>query len=215
MKSLFNALQNSILIIAIVLISILLVTFLIIAIRKIYVKKKYKNAFASKVYQVALYGDYYLINDFTLMVESNRGRALNHILFGDKYVYVIMSKWFDGSLKGVESDVSLFLVNKNGQTSFIDNPLINTKNLIKKLCINMDIPSSMVVGITIVNKECSIDVKQDDKYNYLIPVNKLESLIAAIEKRKVNKIKEDELKNLVIAFDKANKKFRRVGKKQK
>lgn len=201
-----NPIQKTFIIIAICIVALIIVLILFFTLRKVYQKKKYKETFGKTVYKVALYGDYYLINDFIVYVGTNKGRKINHILFGDKYVYVIMSRFYDGNLKGNEKDASLYLINKDGHKAFIDNPLLDTYSIVKRVSIDQDIPLDLLVGITLVNNDAKIDIDETDKYNYIIPVNKLETLVNQIEKRNVPNIKPDELQRCVKAFDEANRK---------
>ena len=70
--------------------------------RKNLVKIYYKN-----VKKVAYYKDFYLINQLILNVDDNQQIHIDHLLFADKYIYVILDKFYPGKLSGKPEDESL------------------------------------------------------------------------------------------------------------
>ena len=64
----------------------------------------------------------------------------------------------------------------------------------------------LLIGITVVNKECKISIETNSKQFYIIQKNKLKRLIRAIESRNVGNINAPQLEALVKAIDKLNRK---------
>lgn len=195
---------------------VLLVVFLILykpVKNKLY-QKNYHNYYGKKVYKTALYEDFYLINNFVFSYEEGKGMKIDHVLFGNKYIYLINDYYYDGSLSGQEKDGSLILITKSGKKSYVDNPLMANKIVSKRLSIISNFDKSMLISIALVNKECSLEIEHKEKNNYLIQVDKLYKLVRAIESRDIAPIEPDQLQRAVKDMDRLNKKgyARRVKK---
>lgn len=189
-----------------VILAIFLFVCIYVPLSILYKRKNFQIHFYKKVYRVALDNDFYLINQFLFKVDTNRYAKVDHILFGDKFIYVIASKYYEGDLVGKYSDSSLIFVSHKGKKAYTDNPLFSIKNLTTKLSSCTGIDASMMIGIVLINDDCHVAVQSESKQFYIIQRKHLAALIKAIESRPVPPINEKELAKAVQSIAKINKK---------
>lgn len=201
-----NELQISFIIIVPIIVVFVLFLLLYKPIKNKLYEKNYSTYYGKKVYKTALYEDFYLINDFVFAYEENKGVKINHVLFGNKYIYLINDYYFNGSLSGQEKDGSLILVTKNGKKAYVDNPLMANKVVAKRLSVIANFDKTMLISIALVNKECALEIEHKEKNNYLIQADKLYKLVRAIESRDIAPIEPDQLQRAVKDMDKLNRK---------
>lgn len=186
--------------------SLIIFLLLFIPLRRRSIKKKYVEHYYKEIYKIALNHDYYLINTFAFKVDDSSLLRINHILFGDKYVYLINDYHFDGDIAGKAFDKSLICFSKKGKKYYIDNPIVRSKFLLDRLCIMTGLDPNIMIGISLVNDDCSSDIISTSKQYYLVQRNKLASLIKAIESRRIGKLNEKSLEKLVHSINKMNRK---------
>ena len=170
-----------------------------------YRRKNFQIHFYKQVYRVALDNDYYLINQFVFKIDSSKNATVDHILFGDKYIYVILSKYYQGDLIGKYLDKSLIFISHKGKKCYTDNPYNESKNMTSKLSSSTGIDASLMIGIVLINDDCKVEVQSDSKQFYIIQRKRLPSLIKAIESRPVETINETQLAKAVQSIAKLNK----------
>ena len=170
-----------------------------------YRKKHFQIHFYKKVYRVALNNDYYLINQFVFKVDSSKNATVDHILFGEKYIYVIISKYYQGDLIGKYSDKSLIFISHKGKKCYTDNPYNEVKFLTSKLSSSTGIDASLMVGLVLINDDCKVEVQSESKQFYIIQRKRFAPLIKAIESRPIEKINEAQLSKAVQSIAKLNR----------
>lgn len=177
------------------------------------VKKNFRYYYYKKLYSIAMDKDYYLINNFLFRIDSSHVARIDHILFGDKYIYMCTDCMFDGNIDGKEDDSSFILIDKNGKKVYEDNPIIANRKLIDKLCLITGLDQSLMIGICIFNDDCHCSVETTSKSSYMIQAGRLKALIRAIESREIGEINKAQLAAAVKAIDKLNRRNRTNGKK--
>ena len=170
-----------------------------------YNRKHFQIHYYKRVYKVALENDYYLINQFLFKVDSSKLANVDHILFGNKYIYVITSKYYQGDLIGKYHDKSLIFISHKGKKCYTDNPFNQAKYLASKLSSSTGIDASLMIGIILVNDDCKVAVQSDSKQFYIIQRKRFASLIKAIESRPVGEINPTQLQKAVQSIAKQNK----------
>lgn len=170
-----------------------------------YKRSHFQVRFYKRVYKVALENDYYLINQFYFKVDSNKLAKVDHIIFGEKYIYVILCKYYEGDLVGKSSDKSLIFISHKGKKCYTDNPINQSKQLASKLSSSTGLDASLLIGITLINDDCKVEVHSDSKQFYIIQRRKFPALIRAIESRPVQNINEAQLAKAVQSIAKENK----------
>ncbi len=176
--------------------------------RRHMMKKNYKYFYYKRLYKIAMDKDYYLINDFLFKIDDSHVGRIDHILFADKYIYIMTDSYFNGDIIGKEDDKSVIVLGRDGKKYYDDNPLITNKKLINKLSLITGINPALIIGICIINDNCRYGIQTSSKSFYYIQSNKLKALIKAIESRQVGAINKEQLASAVKSIDKLNRRKR-------
>lgn len=171
----------------------------------LYKRKNFQMHFYKKIYRIAFDNDFYLINQFVFKVDNDKNALVDHILFGDKFVYVIISQYYEGDLIGKATDSSLVFVSHRGKKSYTDNPIHLSKSLANKLSSSTGLSASLLIGIVLINDDCKVQVQSESKQFYIIQRKRLTSLIRAIESRPLGAINEAQLAKAVQSIAKTNR----------
>ena len=200
-----NTLQIIFLIAAPIAVVVLVVFFIVIPINRKREKNSFKEYCYKAIYKIAFDEDYYLINNFSYRVDSSKIAKIDHVLFGNKYIYLIIDVYYEGDLTGKESDQSLILINNKGKKFYTENQYSVSKALVKSLVDSTGIDQNLLIGVVVVNNKCKIGIETSNKQYYIIQKNRLKKLIRAIESRDVGNINAKQLDSLVKEFDKLNR----------
>ena len=174
-------------------------------IRRFINKTRFLYLYYKKVRSVAMDRDYYLINQFVFNADDKNKAMIDHILFGEKFIYLIISKYYEGDLAGKQSDPSLILLERKGGKKYTDNPVERSKFLASRLSMATGIDTVLMIGIVMVNDNCKLAIESQSKQFYVIQRNRFPALIKAIESRKIGKINANQLEDLVREIDKQNR----------
>lgn len=200
-----NPLQIAFLIAAPLVVIFIVVVFIILPIKKSYRKNNFVEYCYKAIYKIAFDEDYYLINNFLFRADPSKVAKVDHILFGNKYIYVIIDSYFDGDLIGNDNDKSLIFIDRHNRKYYVDNQYTLSKTLVKYLSGSTGLDQSLMIGIVVVNNNCKIGVQTDSKQFYVIQRNKIKRLVRAIESRNVGKINAEQLASAVKAINKLNR----------
>lgn len=176
--------------------------------RRHMMKKNFKYFYYKRLYKIAMDKDYYLINDFLFKIDDSHVGRIDHILFADKYIYIMTDSYFNGDIIGKEDDKSVIVLGRDGKKYYDDNPLITNKKLINKLSLITGINPALLIGICIINDNCRYGIQTSSKSFYYIQSNKLKALVKAIESRQVGAINKEQLASAVKSIDKLNRRKR-------
>ena len=182
-----------------------LLFLLFFPIRRFINKHRFLYLFYKKIRNVAMDRDFYLINQYVFNADDKNKVMIDHILFGNKFIYLITSKYYEGDLLGKSSDKSLIFISHKGKKQYTDNPIIESKQLTSKLSSSTGLDASLLIGLVLINDDCKVEVQSDSKQFYIIQRKRLPALIKAIESRPVNPINEQQLAKAVQAIAKENK----------
>ena len=115
-----------------------------------YKAKHFQIHYYKKVYRVALDNDFFLINQYVFKIDNSKVASVDHILFGNKYIYVLSSKYYQGDLVGKYHDKSLIFISHKGKKCYTDNPYNQVKFLASKLSSSTGVDPSLMIGIVLV-----------------------------------------------------------------
>lgn len=200
-----KGIQLAFVIIVPIIVFLFLVVCLYFPISGAYRRKFFQIHFYKQVYRVALDNDYYLINQYVFKVDSSKNATVDHILFGNKYIYTIISKFYQGDLIGKYADKSLIFISHKGKKCYTDNPYNEAKYLTSKLSSSTGIDASLMIGIVLINDDCKVAVQSESKQFYIIQRKRFPALIKAIESRPVESINQAQLEKAVQSIAKQNK----------
>ena len=178
---------------------LLLVILLLIFYPSIYRKilsNRYINVYGKRIYRIALDNDFYLINQVKLASRSTKSININHLLFGDKYIYLISDYYYRGEILAKENDNSWIFRprNKKEKSCYIDNPLLISQELVKETSRLTGIDASLFIAITLINNDAIIKgFESKNKSNFLVHLSKVSKLVETIESRDVSPLKEKQL----------------------
>ncbi|MDD4532421.1 MAG: nuclease-related domain-containing protein [Bacilli bacterium] len=173
------------LIIALLLVVLIIVFYFV---RKHDAIKIFKRTIWKKLYRLAQAKDFYLLNKVLVNTELDT-LHIDHLLVGDKYIYVVSSRYYESNVSG-DSYVSpkWEVVSKEGKViREITNPVIyNEKRTIclaKFLGWNKQ-KSPMFISLVVINNpvECSIKNTAISPYSFIVHRNELTKQIKKIEK---------------------------------
>lgn len=194
-------------VIASIVVAIIIFCAIFFPVRKARHIRKFRDHYYKKIYSIAFDRDYYLINNFLFRVEDNKVACIDHLLFGDKYIYLISDLYYDGNLSGSYDDKSLVYMNNKGKKCYTDNPFEKSERLMKRLCSVTSQDASIMIGIVLVNDDCKLDIESDSSQFFICQRKKLASLIKEIEGREdVGVLNADLLARAVKSIDKLNRK---------
>ena len=184
---------------------------LYIPISHLYHKKAYKRYYYKLIYKIALYKDYYLVNNFVFRLDQKRNATVDHILFGDKFIYIIIGQYYEGDLMGSASDPDLVLISKNGQKTYVENPYHSYNILLSRFSTATGIPTNLMIGIQVVNNNCRMNIATSSKQFYMVKRKDLKKLIKLIESRPVDAIQAENLQKAVLIVNDLNRKnFKKI-----
>ena len=195
----------------VVLIVLFLIVFFPLKNRKM--KQDYKYFYYKRIYKLAMDKDYYLINNFLFRIDDTHVGKIDHILFANKYIYIVNDCFYDGDIDGKENDPSIIFINKLGRKNYEDNPIVNNKKIMNRLSLVTGINTSLMIGITLINDNCSCAINTTTKNYYVVRSNKFRALVKAIESRPIGNINPEQLANAVKAIDKLNRRKRNASGK--
>jgi hypothetical protein len=183
------------------------VLLLIPLMKQSYYRHHLVKIFGKFIYHIALYSDYYLINNMSLRLDPDHTAHIDHILFGEKYIYVIKDKYYKGALSGKENDESwVFFPDDRRKSRYIDNPLKVNRVRTEKLGLFTGLDEDLFISIIVVNNDCLLEKFESfSRRDYVVQVGKLNKLIEAIESRSVPKINEQQLEQAVQDIAQINK----------
>ena len=177
------------------------------------IERDFKYHYYKRIYKIAMDKDYYLINNFLFRIDSAHVARIDHILFADKYIYIINDFYINGDIDGKENDASLVVIPRQGKKYYIDNPVLANANLVKKLSMITSINPSLMIGVCIINDNCHCGVSFSSKSFYLVQSSRFKNLVKAIESRDIGEINKEQLASAVKAIDKLNRRKRNNGAK--
>lgn len=198
-----------ILFIALAILLVLVVCFIILYPKLL--KRKYRKGFVSiygkKIYRYALHNDLYLINQLELKCNDDQLLNIDHLLFGNKYIYVILDYYLPGTIEAKEADQSFIYqsIEKNSQKVYIDSLLVRNELITKKLAVNLGLNPSLFVSIAVVDNDSEFkELKKTNKDNYMIHLANINKLLNKLESRNVAPLNDDQLKYTVKDVNRLN-----------
>lgn len=197
--------QTSFVVVSII-VGVCLLVLAFFFIRSAYNKKHFAYSYYKKIYKMAVLDDYYLINHFTNTIDDATKIKIDHILFGDKFIYLIICRYFEGDISGKYNDKSLIFQHKMGKSLYTPNPINEIKDITTKLSEVSGIDPDYMIGLVVVNDNCRVGIETESKQFYVIQRKRLEALVHTIEARPLGKMNDKGLYDAVHSIDKLNEK---------
>ena len=169
-----------------------------------FIKRKFFRYFYyHKIYRYVEKKDLRLINNFEFAIDESTNAHFDHVVFGNKYIYLITDKYWTKGIYGKEEDNSWLLFKNEERRIYIDNPLKKNALRAEKLSLVSGIDINMFVTIVVVNNDCLVDKNIKTTNQHTISKERhLINTIEHFEKENIEDINDDQLQNVVYAFDK-------------
>lgn len=206
-----NTLQIVFIVVSSLIVLAIIALAILIPVQRKKMKSNFNYVYYKKIYRLAMDKDYYLINNFLFRIDDSHVGKIDHILFGDKYIYIINDYFYNGDIVGKEKDSSIVLINKDGKKNYEDNPILANQKVLDKLCLVTGIDRSLMIGVCLINDGCRCSVETTSKNLYIIQVGSFKKLVKAIESRDIGDINKEQLASAVKAINKLNRRKRRNG----
>ena len=175
--------------------------------KRCFYARDYVRIYYKDVYKIALYFDFYLINELILKLDDQNTSTLDHVIFGEKYIYAIRDKYMDGSLTGKGEDAQWIHQPRKRGPRRIDNLLKFNRVRVEKMSLVTGLDYELFISIVLVNDDLDIkEVEINSKVDYIVHRKDLYRLIKAIESRPMAKINDAQLQQAVRDIDKINQK---------
>lgn len=166
--------------------------------RKLYYHRRPKEFFYRKVYDVTRNGDYFLLNDLSITLGNKQTATIDHLMGGDKFIYVFMDFYCEGALSASPSDSKWIYYRKDGKKLEIQNPLVVARDVLVRLTMQTGINSSFLVGIVLINDDCFVNAFENHEGDVqLIPLSKLQKVIDSYESRALAPFAPKELRQVI------------------
>ncbi len=196
-----NDLLRIIFVVICILLGLLLVFIVLFPfIKRKYIFKNFKRVYYKKINSIVLDNDYLLINDLTLNDREGKICTIDHLIFADKYIYVVKDRYYRGGIAGNKEDNVWFFYGKQGQKEEFENPMNVNKKRIEKLSNITHFDSDYFISIVLINNDCVVKNLKSLQSNdsYIVPYNQLKKLIKTIESRNVPPIEQKGLEKAVL-----------------
>ena len=170
-------------------------------------KKDFVSIYGKQIYRYALHNDLYLINQLELKSHDDQTLKIDHLLFGNKYIYVISDYYLPGTIEAKENDNSFVYTSlgKNPKKIYIDNILIKDLELTQKVAFDLGLNPSLFITIGVVDDDADfLGFRPKNKDNFIAHISKLHKLLDSLEARNVAPLNDDQLKFTVKDVNRLN-----------
>lgn len=178
-----------------------------------------KRRFDKRVYKVLRHfadeNDHLLLNQVTLYLlgDASKPVVYDHIVFADKYIYVVKSFTRQGGIYGNASDPSLFLRDYKNNTIKIENPILANEEQVRKLESALDVMENdrMFVSVVVYNPSLAVPkmIARKDVTSWFLPVTELEKTLRMAENDSVTPIRHEQTERLALMLKKRSDETKR------
>ena len=176
---------------------LLLLLFLIIFpfAKRHYNFKNFQKIYYKEIRKIDEINDYYLINNLVIKNNNQLICRIDHVLFGDKYIYVIKDRYYRGAISGKKEDSTWFFYSNQKKQFEMDNPMAMNEKRLEKLSLVTNIDKSFFISILVINDNCVVkNANELNKNNsFIVSKKNLRKLIKNIEKRNVKNMDQKQL----------------------
>ena len=156
------------------------------------------EVFYQKIIKVVRDRDLYLINNFEVEIDKDKIMKIDHIVGGDKYIYIINDRYFDGTIVGSATDDWWRYFTKGRKDAVVKteivNPLMETKNMIIRLGVQRNLPIEYCIGIVLINDDCFVaGFKNIPGAVQLVTYSQFEKVMKQFETQQIGNINSSDL----------------------
>lgn len=172
----------------IILLILAIVFFITYPILKKKITYKNYNVFCSrKIRKISSKNNFKFLTNLKLTFYSGEQLIIDHVIFGKKYIYILMNYLFDGDINGsLENNSWIFKKRHNEGATYIDNISEQLAEKTRVFSAKISANSDLIVPVAIVNNDCEISVVGINKNNtFVVHYSYLKKIIKNLEARNI------------------------------
>lgn len=161
--------------------------------------RDFQKRYYKEIRKIADLQDYYLINNLAIRNNNQLICKIDHVLFGNKYIYVIKDRFYRGAISGNKNDKIWMFYTKGNKSLEMENPMKVNEKRVDKLSLVTQIDMSFFISIVLINDDCVVkSTKELNRDNsFIVSKRNLSKLIKTIEKRNVRNMDPKQLEYAV------------------
>jgi len=201
-------LQITIITLLLTFITVSLIFLLLPFFKRQYAMRNLHKMFNEKIHRYVTEKDFYLIPQVKVKLPGNRDVIIDHLVFGDKFIYAIKDLYFEGGLLGKGSDKEWSYYEykyREPKYRYIPNPFILNRQRIEKLIMVTGLDPTLFISVILVNNDAMINripVSEDNQF--IVNIRQFPRLLDAIESRENPPFKSQILDKAVIDINDMN-----------
>ena len=179
---------------------LLLFLFLYRPVRRYFFTHHTVRAYYRRIVKIAEDHDFYLINNFKSKTSDSEVFHIDHLLVGNKFIYCIRDRYYEGALTAKEEDPTWILYLKKG-SKYIPNPMTRNQVRTERLSLITGIESDIFISIVLINDDClTTPFESNSEDSFLVSMKALPALIEELESRDVPPLDSWEVERVVADF---------------
>ena len=185
--------QITYIVLASILCLAILITFLYPLFRRITYRRSFQKKYYTVINKLVLDEDFLLINNFII---KNFKLKIDHIIFGNKYIYLVRDEYYEGAIEGkIKDNKLIYYPYKKRDVLTVANPYIQLKEDYENIVRLAGINSNFFKLITLINDDVLINMEKTSAQNYyIVSKSNLKNTILEIENAaKVKDFNQNEL----------------------
>lgn len=160
--------------------------------------ERYRYIYYKKVKEIANKYDFYLVNNVEIDTRDEVVCKIDHILFANKYIYVIKDRYYRGTISGEKANKKWYFHPNDNEVFEMDSPLLQNQRRVDHLAAVTAIDRSFFISIVIINDNCVVKSNDDlnSENSFIVSLSQLPRLIKFIESRKVMNLNQSQLEKV-------------------
>ncbi len=127
-------------------------------------------------------------------LEGPQMFLIDHLIGGDKFIYVIIDYYVEGGLEIHQGDPLSYIYKKNNIKLKLANPYELVEHTIKTLANSTGIPKEFFEGVALINDDCEIvGIENYQSSVNIVRLSKLDKFILSKENSQVKPLAKKQL----------------------
>ena len=179
-----------------------------------------KHFHKRKTYKVLKYfcdeNDQLLLNKVYLVLEGDEERPtyFDHIVFADKYVYLIDDFFAEGGIYGNTCDKTLFVRDYHDKSNRIPNPILLGEEKRERMekTLGVDPKDHMFVSVVVYNDSLLVPpgIGKKEQSSWFLPVKELEKTLKEAEQDDVSPLSHQQTEALLTMLKEKSDKVKKT-----
>jgi len=137
----------------------------------------------------------YSIQDLHLLNHDREKVNVNHVIFGNKYIYLISDLFLKGFVSGEVNDNSwVYFNNITKKTHYLDNLNKVSEKNIQDFAGILGISKDLIISICLISNECDVNVNgYKDSEKVIVHYSGLNKVINSFERKQIGSLKKEQI----------------------